>query len=158
MKSRHLIVFVALVLFGATAFAAGPDPSVRIQLSVVPDPVHPRTQGTVTITAIVKNVGDTAWTSRPGQQSLQLLETPSGATTGGTVKVACDFPTLNVGAEVRCPYSRRWDTAIEFQPSYRATLLYDPDILLDSNKKNDDASTKNNSAFTSYTAINGLFH
>jgi hypothetical protein len=158
MKSRHLIVFVALVLFAASALAAGPDPSVRIALSVVPDATYPHTRGRVTITAIVKNVGDTAWTSRPGQQSLQLLETPSGATTGGVVKVACDFPTLNVGQEVRCPYARNWDTAIEFQPSYRASILYDPDILLDPNKKNDDASNKNNSAFTSYTAVNALFH
>jgi hypothetical protein len=158
LKSRHLVVFVAVILFAATAFAAGPDPAVRIQLSVVPDPVHPHTQGTVTITAIVKNVGDTPWMSRAGQQSLQLLETPSGATTGGTVKVACDFPTLNVGQEVRCPYSRRWDTAIEFQPSYRAMILFDPDIFLDANKKNDDVNRKNNSAFTPYTAVNGLFH
>ena len=157
MKSRHLVVFMAVLLSAATV-VAGPDPAVRIQLSVVPDAVHPHTQGRVTITAIVKNVGDTAWTSRAGQQSLQLIETPSGATTGGVVKVACDFPTLNVGQEVRCPYTRNWDTAIEFQPSYRATLLYDPDILLDANKKNDDASTKNNSAFTPWTAINALFH
>jgi hypothetical protein len=158
LKSRHLVVFVAVILCAAGAFAAGPDPSVRIALSVVPDPVYPHTRGRVTITAIVKNVGDTAWMSRPGQQSLQLLETPSGATTGGTVKVACDFPTLNVGQEVRCPYARAWDTAIEFQPSYRANILFDPDILLDSNKKNDDVNPKNNSAFTSYTAVNGLFH
>ena len=59
---------------------------------------------------------------------------------------------------MRCPYSRAWDTAIEFQPSYRASILFDPDILLDSNKKNDDVNPKNNSAFTSYTAVNALFH
>lgn len=158
MKPRLLIVLVAVFLCAIAAFA-GPDPAVRIQLSVAPDATYPHTRGVVTVTAIVKNVGDVPWSSRPGQQSLQLYETPSGATTGGTMKVSCDFPTLNVGQEVRCaPYTRRWDTAIEFQPSFRAVIVYDPDILLDSNKKNDDASSKNNSTTTPYTAVNGLFH
>ena len=156
MKPRYLMVFAAVSLFAATALA-GPDPAVRIEVSSRKDKVRP-TRGTVTITAIVKNVGDMPYISRAGQQMVQLLETASGATTGGTVKVTCDFPNLNVGAEVRCSWSRAWDTAIEFQPSYRALIVYDPDILLDSNPKNDDASNKNNSAFLSYTAVNASFH
>jgi hypothetical protein len=155
VNSRHLIVFVALILCAATAFAAAPDPAVRIELSSRRDKVHP-TRGTVTITAIVKNVGTAPYVSRAGQQSVQLYEMAPGTTSGGTLKVNCDFPTLNVGQEVRCPFTRPWDIAIEFQPSYKAMIVYDPDILLDSNPKNDDASSKNNTATVSWTAINAL--
>jgi hypothetical protein len=157
VKSRHLIVFLALVLCAATAFAAAPDPAVRIELFRVRDKVYP-TRGTVTITAIVKNVGTVPYVSRAGQQSVQLTKMAPGTTSGGTLKANCDFPTLNVGQEVRCPFTRRWDTAIEFQPSYKAMIVYDPDILLDSNPKNDDANPKNNTATVSWTAINALFH
>jgi hypothetical protein len=147
-----------LALYAATeALAVGPDPGVRIEVSSRRDKVRP-TRGTVTITAIVKNVGNAPYISRPGQQNVQLLETASGATTGGAVKATCDFPTLNVGQEVRCSWSRPWDIAIEFQPSYQALIVYDPDILLDSNPKNDDASNKNNTAFLSWTAVNATFH
>ena len=137
--------------------AAGPDPAVRIELSHTREKLRP-TRGTVTITAIVKNVGTDKYVSRAGQQSLQLYEMPPGSTAGGTLKANCDFPTLNVGQEVRCPFTRPWDTAIEFQPSFKAMLVYDPDILLDSNPRNDDAGPKNNVANVSWTAINALFH
>ena len=158
MKPRYLMVFAALALCAATeALAVGPDPAVRIEVSSRRDKLRP-TRGTVTITAVVKNVGDAAYISRAGQQNVQLLETASGATTGGTATVTCDFPTLNVGQEVRCSWSRPWDTALEFQPSYRAMIVYDPDILLDSNPKNDDKSNKNNTALLSYTAVNATFH
>jgi len=81
MKPRFLMVFVALALCAATeALAVGPDPGVRIEVSSRRDKVRP-TRGTVTITAIVKNVGNAPYISRPGQQNVQLLETASGATT-----------------------------------------------------------------------------
>ncbi|WP_461044362.1 hypothetical protein [Spirosoma harenae] len=32
----------------------------------------------------------------------------------------------------------------EFPPNYRAVIVYEPDILTDNNKNNDDANTENN--------------
>ena len=163
MKTRHLMVFVAATFCAASAFAvAGPDPAVvRIEFTIHKDKFHP-TRGTAHITAVVKNVGDVPYTTSPTQQNIQIFELVLGRAAAGPAKKVCTFGNLTVGQEVRCQYDRPWDSSSpaegEFPPDYKAMIVYDPDIRLDGNPKNDDISSKNNSLQKSGSAINDRFH
>lgn len=164
MKLRHLSVLCVLfVLAAAGAFAGpvGPDPAVvRIDFSIRKDKFHP-TRGTAMIIAVVKNVGTAPYNTRAGQQNVQIFEMPLGGTPGPAKKV-CDFGSLLVNAEYRCELDRPWDSSSpaegEFPPNYKAMIVYDPDIRLDGNPKNDDINSKNNQLQVSGARINDLFH
>ncbi len=162
MRLRQLAVLSVFIVSAAAAFG-GPincDPAVvRFDFSILKDKFHP-TRGTAKIVAVVKNVGTDVYNSRPGQQNVQIFEMPLGGTAGLAKKV-CDFGTLNVGSEYRCEFSRPWDSASrgegEFPPNYKAMIVYDPDIRLDGNPKNDDINSKNNQLQVPGTRINDLF-
>jgi hypothetical protein len=157
------MVFVATAVFAASAFAVvGPDPAVvRFEFSINKDKFHP-TRGTAHITAVVKNIGDAPYTTTPAQQNIQIFEQPLGRASAGPAKKVCTFGNLTVGQEVRCQYDRPWDSSSpgegEFPPNYKAMIVYDPDIGLDGNPKNDDKNAKNNSLTASGSAINDRFH
>ncbi len=120
------------------------------------------TRGTAHITAVVKNLGDVPYSTRAGQQNVQLFEWPLGRATAGPPKKVCEFGNLAVNQEVKCQYDRPWDCSSpaegEFPPNYKAMIVYDPDIRLDGNPKNDDVNSKNNSLQVSGSAINDRFH
>ena len=162
MKPRHLMVFVATAFFAASAFAAvGPDPAVvRFEFSITKNKLRP-TRGTAHITAVVKNIGDTPYNTGPAQQNIQIFELPLGRASSGPAKKVCTFGNLTVGQEVRCQYDRPWDSSSpaegEFPPNYKAMIVYDPDITLDGNPKNDDKNAKNNSLEASGSPINARF-
>jgi len=163
VKPRHLLVFVAVAFSALSAFAVvGPDPAVvRIEFSITKNKFHP-TRGTAHITAVVKNVGDAPYNTGPAQQNIQIFELPLGRTSAGPAKKVCTFANLTVGQEVRCQYDRPWDSSSpaegEFPPNFKAMIVYDPDIRLDGNPKNDDVNSKNNSLQVSGSAINDRFH
>ena len=119
-------------------------------------------RGRVRITGVVKNVGNTPFSCNPGtsQASAHLYELPAGATSGGVLRAHTDFSALAVNSTVIVSYERDWDSSSpaegEFAPSYKLMIVYDPDILLDSNTANDDCNVNNNSKPRSGTEINAM--
>lgn len=135
-----------------------PDPAVqRIDFSIVSR--TSQFSGKVRITGVVKNIGMESYISGPNQQEVFLYEGPMG----GTSKLVArkKFQNLNPGQEVTVTYERQWDASSpsegEFPPSYKVIIVYDPDIRLDGNPKNDDCNMNNNQKERSGTEINALF-
>lgn len=120
--------------------------------------------GRVRITGVVKNVGNAAFSCNAGalQASAHLYELTPGATTGGTLRGHTDFSALAVNGTVTVSFERDWNSSSpsegEFPPSYMLMVVYDPDILLDSNTANDDCNTSNNRKSRSGTDINAMLH
>jgi hypothetical protein len=182
MRLHRLLLSIALVLSTASVFAQlpkvkippkvppqhiapviqrGPDPSVvRFDFSILSRTNQFR--GTVQITAVVKNIGGTNYSSNTNQQNINIYEVPLGG--APMLRKTCQFPViagkaaLAVNAETRCSWTRAWDTAVEFQPDFKAIISYDPDIRLDSNPANDDVNIPNNTLVTHGSAISALFH
>lgn len=119
-------------------------------------------RGRVRITGVVKNIGTAPFTCNPGsmQASAHLYELPPGAVSGGTLRGHTDFSSLAVNGTVTVSYERDWDSSSpaegEFPTSFRLMIVYDPDILLDGNKANDDCKINNNTKSRSGTEINAL--
>lgn len=135
-----------------------PDPAVqRIDFTIVSK--TSQFSGKVRITGVVKNVGLEPYISGPNQQEILLYEGPMGATS--RVVARKKFQNLNPGQEVTVVYERNWDSASpsegEFPPSYKVIIVYDPDIRMDSNPKNDDCNMNNNQKERSGADINALF-
>lgn len=135
-----------------------PDPAVqRIDFAIVSK--TSQFSGKVRITGVVKNVGLEPYISGPNQQEILLYEGPMGATS--RVVARKKFQNLNPGQEVTVVYERNWNSASpsegEFPPSYKVIIVYDPDIRMDSNPKNDDCNMNNNQKERSGADINALF-
>ncbi|MEO8035557.1 MAG: hypothetical protein ABI837_14065 [Acidobacteriota bacterium] len=119
-------------------------------------------RGRVRITGVVKNIGNTAFSCNGGamQASAHLYELPTAATSGGTLRAHTDFSSLAVNDTVTVSYERDWDSSSpsegEFSPSYKLIIVYDPDILLDSNTANDDCNNRNNNKSRSGSEINAM--
>jgi hypothetical protein len=131
-----------------------PDPAAhRIDFQIVSkkDKFH----GNVKIIGVVKNVGTAAFETGPNQQSANLYE----MVPGGTPKLVASqkFQNLATGQEAMVAYERAWSTSVEFPPAYRLTILYDPDIYIDGNRKNDDCGKANNSLERRGGDINDMF-
>jgi hypothetical protein len=142
-----------------TATSLGPaDPAATaIQFAITNQTSQFR--GTVKITGVVENIGDSLFDSNPGQQTVLLYEVPLG---GNPVLVGQKtFEDLTPGQRVKVSYSREWDASSpsegEFPPTYRVQIVYDPDILLDGNPFNDDPNSVNNQRDRSGSGINALF-
>ncbi|MCA9588553.1 MAG: hypothetical protein KC657_24720 [Myxococcales bacterium] len=114
-----------------------------------------RFAGTVRITGRVKNVGNAAYVSRPGQQIVQMWEETPGARPRLVAQQA--FTNLAVGQEMFVSFARPWSSSDEFQPQYKVVITYDPDIFLDGNTKNDDCNMNNNARVRAPASINALF-
>jgi len=117
-----------------------------------------RFQGRVRITGKVKNLGAQNFESRPGQQSIQLVETVPG----GRPRIVATLPFVNLtsGQEISVSFDRNWNSSSpaegEFPPSYKIVLSYDPDIYIDGNTKNDDCVGSNNTKERAGSDINAL--
>lgn len=122
------------------------DPkAMGLKFSVVAkDAKWPTTRGTIRVTGTVKNVGNAAFESDPKQASVQLLEERPGAR--AELRTQRSMGRLDVGATMDVTYQRAWDTAAEFPSKFILLIVYDPDIQLDANKKNDDCNAGNNRA------------
>jgi hypothetical protein len=134
-----------------------PNPAVRaIDFAIVA-----RTSqfaGKVRITGVVKNMGG-AYTSGPKQQSVQLYEVPLGGQPRFLKQMA--FQNLASGQEVKIAHERNWNASSpsegEFPPGYKVIIVYDPDIRLDGNVRNDDCASGDNQLEKSGSGINALF-
>lgn len=130
-----------------------PDPAAqRIDFRIIAR--ASRFQGQVEISGVVKNVGQAAYESRPNQQSVHLYE-------GNRLVAQQAFQNLAPGQEVRVQFVRGWNASSpsegEFPPTYKLVIVYDPDIRLDGNPKNDDCRGNNDVLQRSGGDINNLF-
>ncbi|MCK5221277.1 MAG: hypothetical protein KAR14_06845 [Candidatus Aminicenantes bacterium] len=107
--------------------------------------------GRVQITGVVKNVGLKEF--KGGGGMAYLYE-------GSTLRKTKVFSNLLPGGTISLSYIRTWYAASpsegEFPPTYKLVILYDPDILLDGNKDNDDCTLNNNKLTRSGSGINDL--
>lgn len=129
---------------------AGPDPAVTaLQYELVE--LTGDNVGRVRITGKIKNIGQTAFSSSSGQQSLQLYE-------GGTLVATEDFINMLIDGEVTVTYEREWSVSDEFKPDQYVLLIsYDPDIYIDDNLLNDDCNQDNNRRERDAGEIDDLF-
>src|SRR3990167_6220382 len=103
-------------------------------------------RGQVRISYVVANAGSSAWRSGANQQGVHLRAV--NANTGGVF--ASDRPLT--GAAAAGATMQRFTTPMienafddfEFAGSLDLRIGYDPDILIDGNRCNDDANTANN--------------
>ncbi|MGH7563272.1 MAG: hypothetical protein ACREK5_02480 [Gemmatimonadota bacterium] len=111
--------------------------------------------GIIEIVGVVRNIGRAAYVSDPRQQSVELIEEQPGI----SPKAVEDrtFTNLAPNATVRLVHRRSWDTSTEFQPRYRLRIVYEPDIRIDANPRNDDCGLANNEAVLEPERINALF-
>lgn len=111
--------------------------------------------GIVTITGIIKNIGDD-FRSSEGQQAVHLLEKPAGS--GKSIMLdMLEFTDLDAGETLEVSFQREWYAGMEFPPSFIVRLSYDPDIYIDGNEQNDDSNTDNNAIERSGQEISEMF-
>jgi hypothetical protein len=131
------------------------DPAaVEIRYSIVNRVSN--TQARIRVTGIVKNIGNKAFSSGPGQAKAYLYELPQGAPE--RIVAQREILNLPVGGIINLVFERDWSTSAmaEFPPSYRLMISLDPDIYMDANKDNDDCRQENNIKEKSGMEINDL--
>ncbi len=107
--------------------------------------------GRIQVWGVVKNKGLARYESDPGQQRIHLYE-------DGVLVSTYDFEDLAPGDSIGVIYYREWtDATREFPPTYRAEIVYDPDILIDGNPANNDCSFDDNVLTRSGAGANALF-
>ncbi len=108
--------------------------------------------GKVRITGVIKNVGSKAFSGGGGMAYLYE---------GNTLRKTKNFSYIAPGTTISLFYERNWNSSSpsegEFPPKYKLVILYDPDILMDGNKNNDDCKITNNRKERSGSGINSLF-
>ena len=71
------------------------------------------------------------------------------------------FRRIDAGQSIRVSHARTWNAAAARRkkrvPVYRAIIVYDPDIYIDSNPRNDDCVSGDNRLSRNGRAINRLF-
>ncbi len=137
---------------------ACPDPSASsIDFALVSRAT--RFTGRVRVTGTVKNVGGAPYVSGANQQLALLYEIPLGGRPRLVAQRA--FQNLAPNEVATVTFDRDWNASSpaegEFPPNYRLVISYDPDILLDSNPKNDDCGASNNTRERSSSPVNALF-
>ena len=138
----------------AEGVGACPDPATTVLFARLARKTAP-TRGFIQIVGIARNVSRAAYVSEPGQQTVELVEEQPG--NPPRVVRTQAFTILAPNGTVRLVHRRGWDTSTEFQPRYRLRLVYDPDIRLDANPRNDDCGLGNNEAVLEPERINALF-
>ncbi len=135
---------------------ACPDPAIisfsvgRITSTPGPAPGHWPIY-TIQLRAVLKNVGGGAYSTRPNQQAVAIIERGSRTR---DVKYQ-PFGNLGVGAQVMVTAQiRNWRRSNEFPPNYEAHIRYDPDISIDGNPQNDDCRGGNNKRTITGAQIN----
>jgi len=100
----------------------------------------------VTVSYPVTHVALTPWHSAPNQQNLTL--TAHNANTNQTYaniqRVPADMPARSVMLEFTTPMIKDAFDNFEFGGYLDLRIGYDPDILLDSNPRNDDSNAASN--------------
>lgn len=112
--------------------------------------------GTVLIEAFAQNKGLITYSGKANQAMIVLYEIRPGV----KPKIVGTAPFYHVppdGTSRRVHIYRNWSVSNEFPASYEARIVYDPDILIDGNRFNDDCNSTNNVRRMRGSAINGLF-
>jgi len=153
ISGRNFLIIAALTSLlvpGISVAASGPDLRVGIRV----DHVSRNTNGTYnfTIHSSVKNIGTTKYISRPNQQSLYLYEGRS------RLVKRWGFSRVNRGQTLNFSQSFRNRPGGEFVPSYKAQLVFDPDIYMDGNRANDDKNRRNNQATLRSNTLSSAFN
>jgi hypothetical protein len=124
----------------ANTLLAGIDPAVT---SITFATVKLSNGDKLKITGTVTNKGNSDYESGDNQQMIQLWEIRSPGDRQMLRQIL--FSRLNSGQELKIthevPYPKKGKEAI---PEYQVVIVYDPDILSDANKKNDDSNSSNN--------------
>jgi len=120
-------------------------------------------EGTVTITGVVTNIGSDDFISSPGQQAVSMFQNNTGLPSSQAIDLVAELPftTLAAGASISVTFTRNWNASSpaegEFPPMYTVIANLDPDIQIDGNDQNNDASSANNSMNKSGSEINEMF-
>lgn len=132
------------------------DLSANVKFKIIQR--HDRFRANVKITGVVKNISRTNFRSS-AQAMIQLYEIVPGA--APRLVASRTISNLDAGRSASVSYRRHWNISSpaegEFPPTYRACIVYDPDIALDNNRFNDDCKSRNNCASRSGTEISRLF-
>lgn len=160
MKNLNLLLLTIIFFVAFSCDDETTEPTPNIDLSAESLTFELLTHdanfnGTVAIRGEIKNVGDD-FQSGEGQQFAAIYEKPVGGTSKLLTKI--DFTELETGESLHLSANIQWNAAIEFQPEFILQIVYDPDILIDNNLKNDDKNTANNSITKSGYEINELFN
>ena len=129
-----------------------PDPAIT-QITVTNVRAHAGGVFDFTLGATLRNAGTAPYRTSPGQQAVNAYIHPPG--TQPRHLRTYNFQDLAIGEQRQLQYEvRGWRSSDEFPPSYEFALSYDPDILSDGNKANDDCRTVNNRRTISPREIN----
>lgn len=106
-----------------------------------------KTPGSIIVKYVVKNKGSSAWASGANQQNVSLI-VKNGNTGRTTFSGVRPLPgSAAAGAQMlsfTTPIINNAIDTFEFSGSVDVQISYDPDILLDAKKCNDDANSANN--------------
>ena len=120
-------------------------------------------EGVATITGVVTNIGADDFISSPGQQAVSLFENNTGLPSSQAIDLVAEVPFTELGAgeSIIVTYSRPWNASSpaegEFPPMYTVVANLDPDLQIDGNDMNNDASASNNAMSKSGSEINEMF-
>lgn len=117
------------------------DPAItRITL------VEGKTPGSARVTVDTRNIGPSAWRSGPRQQvlSLSVRNGASGAVSAHSWPLAASAAAGASMGSFTTPMIANAFDSFEFRGMVKATISYEPDILIDGNACNDDSNATNN--------------
>lgn len=124
---------------------------VKLQVQLVRRDSRHRFQGRIRLTARLKNIGNADYVTRPNQQTVQLYY-------GRRMLKNQPFGNLRKGETKTIAVELPWNAAGEFQGNLKAMIVYDPDIRMDGNPRNDDCKMSDNSKTIPPATANALFH
>lgn len=162
MKKVLFSVILLMIIYGIQGQTTGPanvklpvskavSTANNVNLSVIDPAVTNITFTTIKlasgdkmrVTGIVKNKGGKNYESSENQQVIQLWEVRSSNDKQKLKEIS--FVRLNAGQELKISVDLpALKPGNEFPPDYQVLIVYDPDILMDANKNNDDANYGNN--------------
>lgn len=158
MKRTTPLAAIALLcmLAACDREEADPVPDIDLEASSLAFEIISRNglEGRVAVRGKVRNNRD-HFISGEGQQVAALYEQPIGGQAKLLTKV--NFHLMEAGEIIDVATIINWDAAIEFPPDFILRIEYDPDILTDGNKQNDDRNSANNALIKSGSEISALF-
>lgn len=126
-----------------------PNPAiVELQVGIIRK--TSRFAGTIQLKAVLKNIGNADYVSAPNQQSVQIHH-------GRNLLKNERFGNLRKGEVKIIAVQLPWNAAGEFQDNMTARIVYDPDIRMDGNPRNDDCNMRDNSKTVRPAQANRLF-
>lgn len=153
-KAKNFLLFSALLglLIPGISRAATSSPDLQVGIKVTDVRKNSNGSFNYKIRASVKNVGTAHYVSNRNQQTLNLYQGNSNL-----VK-SWGFSRVNRGKTLNFSKAYSNQPGGEFVPSYKAKLVFDPDIYNDNNRANDDRNRNNNKAALSSNTLSSAFN